>query len=86
MYVHTSFSRDPATCIYLCSRVLTERYWKIRETFQFTIPTRLYHLMCEVILKCVSYLTPDLTLNVLGRGEHVYWHQEMPAFSSIEAY
>ena len=43
----------------------------------------LYHLICQVILKYVSYLTSDLTLNVLGRRGHIYWYHDLAAVERL---
>jgi hypothetical protein len=39
-----------------------------------------FNLLYQLVLsKYVSYLTPILTLNVLGRGGYIYWYQDLAA-------
>jgi hypothetical protein len=65
------FATQPYASIFA---VVTQRngIGKYVKHFNLLYQLVLYHLTCEVIIKYVSYLTPVLTLNVLGRGGHIY--------------
>src|SRR6266851_9990908 len=80
MFIPASPATQPYASIFVFA-VVTQRngIGKYVKHFNLLYQLVLYHLMCEVNLKYVSYLTPVLTLNVLGRGGHIYWYQDLAA-------